>query len=228
MKAMKPTATQTHIFDVDNTVIRKLSMWHFLREALADGLVRPRDIRRLPWEYVRYKLGRPDMDFIEGSVKFLAGTEKSELERVAEASFERRMRRDIYPGAARLITEARERGERVIFATSSFQIVIRPLERHFGIEGSLACELEFEDGRATGRLAGRSLFGPKKKDAARAWMERAGVSPGEVSFYSDSYVDIPLLEYCGRPVAVNPDRALARRARELGWETLRFRAGAED
>ena len=42
------------------------------------------------------------------------------------------------------------------------------------------------------------------------------------SAYSDSATDLPMLEAVGRPVAVNPDRALAKVARERGWETRRF------
>jgi len=213
---------KTHVFDVDHTIIKISSMAHFLREALAEGVVRPWQIRSLPFDWLKYKLGRLDLDFIEKAVEFIAGIEKTDLDRVAEACFERRIKRDIYPGAARLIAEAQERGERVIFATSSFHVAIRPLERFFGIEGSLACELEFKDGRTSGRLVGESLLGAKKKDAVWKWMERNGISPGDVCFYSDSYIDIPLLEFCGKPVAVNPDRFLERKARKHDWDIIRF------
>ena len=150
------------------------------------------------------------------------GVEKKALEQVAETSFEHRIKPKIYPGTARLIREAKERGEKVIFATTSFHIVIRPLERFFGIEGSLACDLEFDNGKATGRLVGESLFGSKKKTSVQAWLDRNGFRREDVCFYSDSYVDIPLLEFCGKPVAVNPDRVLARKAKKHGWEILRF------
>ena len=40
--------------------------------------------------------------------------------------------------------------------------------------------------------------------------------------YSDSVSDLPMLRVVGHPVAVNPDAALARLAREEGWEVLRF------
>ena len=41
--------------------------------------------------------------------------------------------------------------------------------------------------------------------------------------YSDSATDIPMLEAVGHPVAVNPDRELARAARERGWQVEQFR-----
>jgi len=218
-----------HIFDIDRTVIKKTSVGYFLREALSakKSPIRFSHIRRLPFDLIKYKLGSPDMDFIENAVKALEGVEKSALERLAEDCFQRRIRRGIYAEAARLIREALQKGERVIFATSSLKTVIQPLERFFGIEGSLASELEFRDGKTTGRLCGNSLFGGKKKEAVENWLKTNRLSAADVSFYSDSYTDIPLLEICGNPIAVNPDRALAREAKKRGWKILWFRGVLE-
>jgi hypothetical protein len=63
---------------------------------------------------------------------------------------------------------------------------------------------------------------PKKKTAVEAWLEKNGFRPNEACFYSDSYTDLSLMEFCGKPVAVNPDRILAREAKKHGWEILRF------
>jgi len=212
-----------HIFDIDDTIIKRTSIWYFLREALKDKTIRLTQIIRLPFYWLKYKMGVPDFDFIENTVINLAGIEKSALERIAEICFENSIKKVIYAGAERLIREAQGRGERVIFATSSIDIAIRPLERFFGIEGSLASELEFRDGRTTGYLVGESFFGEKKKTAVMAWLERNSLKSEDVCFYSDSYADIPLLESCGRPVAVNPDLVLTRKAKKHGWKIVRFK-----
>ena len=212
-----------HIFDIDDTVIKRSSAWYFLREAMKDGIIRFSQVRGLPLEWLKYKLGYPNLDFVEHAVKRLAGIERDTLERVAGTCFERRIKPNIYTDAERLIREAQKRGEKVIFATSSLRAIVQPLECFFGIEGSLAGELEFVNGITTGRLVGDSYFGLKKKIAAQAWLDRNGLRPDDVCFYSDSYTDIPLLEYCGKPVAVNPDRTLAREARRRGWQIRRFR-----
>ena len=212
-----------HVFDVDNTIIKGNSAWYFLLETLSEGIVRFSQIYRLPLEWLAYKLGRPNMDFIEDAVRHLANIEKSTLERAAQACFERRIRPNIYADAARLIGEALARGDRVIFATSSFQTIIQPLERFFAITGSLASVMDFCDGRTTGRIVGSSLFGFKKRAAVQAWLGENGLRPEDVCCYSDSYTDLPLLEFCGKPVAVNPDRRLAKKAKKRGWDILRFR-----
>jgi len=211
-----------HIFDVDQTVVRKTTTEYFVLAAMREGVIRFSQVSRLPFDWIKYKLAMPDMDFIEHTIKKLAGIKKDDLARVAEKCFQRKVKPNIYTGAEGLIRDALEKKDRVIFATSSFDFIIKPLEEYFGIEGSVACQLEYADGITTGNLVGHSSFGPQKKTAAAAWLEKNGIKKEDVSFYSDSYTDIPLLEYCGNPVAVNPDRILLRSAKKRGWKIMRF------
>jgi HAD superfamily hydrolase (TIGR01490 family) len=217
------STARVHIFDVDHTVLRKTSAEYFVQIALKEKIIRFSQVSPLLIDWVKYKLASPDNDFIENTVKRLAGIEKLALERVSEDCFKRRIKPNIYTGAKNIIEELLKYKEKVIFATSSFDFIIRPLEQFFGIEGSLASQLEYSQGQTTGNLVGCSTFGPKKKIAAQAWMESNDINPQNVCFYSDSYTDIPLLEYCGNPVAVNPDSILARKAKKHGWKILRFK-----
>jgi HAD superfamily hydrolase (TIGR01490 family) len=212
-----------HIFDVDYTVIRHSSAWYFLREALARKIVSFSQIRGIPFEWLRYKIGCANQEFIEESVKYIVGIEKGVLEQIAGDCFDRCLKANIYSGAVSLIREIRSRGETVFFATSSFHTLIKPLEHFLGISESLASTLEFKDGKTTGRLVGESFFGVRKKAAVMAWLEKRALRPEELCFYSDSYTDLPLLEYCGKPVAINPDRFLEREAKNRGWQIFRFK-----
>jgi hypothetical protein len=65
-------------------------------------------------------------------------------------------------------------------------------------------------------------YGDSKATAMRELAARTGIDLGSSSAYSDSATDLPMLEAVGRPVAVNPDRALAKVARERGWEVRNF------
>lgn len=210
------------IFDVDHTVIRGKSAQYFLLQAIEEKYINFWQVRRLPFDMIKYKLKMLDHDFIDNTVENFKGQPESDFEEFSIRCFEKRIRKNIYREAARLINEAQKRGEKVIFATSSFDFIIRPLEKYFGIEGSIATKLEFKDGKTTGKLLGDSLFGGKKKIAVEKWMQENDIKPEETCFYSDSYTDIPLLEYCGQAVAVNPDNRLKREALKRGWEILNF------
>jgi HAD superfamily hydrolase (TIGR01490 family) len=212
-----------HIFDVDYTLVKKPSSYYFLKEGLREKLVRFSQLKRLPFEYARYKLGFANHDFIEDAVKHLAGLDEKRLDALAEHCFDRFMKPDMYTGALELIRGLKKIGCRIILATSSFKTIIRPLQIFLDAEESIASGLEFIDGKTSGRLTGKAVFGKNKLEAVRAWLNVQNIAPVNVWFYSDSYTDIPLLEYCGSPVAVNPDRILRKKARKQGWNIMRFR-----
>jgi HAD superfamily hydrolase (TIGR01490 family) len=215
-------SAKVHIFDVDHTIVRKTTAEYFVQMALKEKIIKFSQVSPLIFDWIKYKLAFPNNDFIENTVKRLAGIDKNALECVSAACFKKLIKPNIYISVKNIIEELLKNGEKVIFATSSFDFIIKPLEDFFGIEGSIACQLEYSQGKTTGNLVGYSSFGPKKKTAAIAWMESNDINPQNVSFYSDSYTDLPLLEYCGNPVAVNPDGILARKAKRRGWKILRF------
>jgi HAD superfamily hydrolase (TIGR01490 family) len=211
-----------HIFDVDYTLVRRSTSWYFLLEALRRKVVRFSQIRQLPFEWLRYKMGFPNQDFIEETVKHLRGIDQGVLENLADSCFTGRLKSNIYTEGRQLIEDIHRRGEMAILATSSFYTLLRPLEQYLGLSESIASRLEFVEGKTSGRLIGSSLFGIHKKTAVERWLGERNIPPEAVCFYSDSYTDIPLLEWCGCPAAVNPDQLLAREAKNRGWNILRF------
>jgi HAD superfamily hydrolase (TIGR01490 family) len=109
----------------------------------------------------------------------------------------------------------------VITATNSF--VTAPIAREFGVHHLIATEPEKRGGRFTGRVAGTPCFREGKVRRLDEWLAAQGHALGgfeESAFYSDSHNDLPLLERVSRPVAVDPDEALRKRARERGWEVI--------
>jgi len=83
------------------------------------------------------------------------------------------------------------------------------------------------DGRFTGGVEGTPCFREGKIENLERWLAARGACFAEVEeswFYSDSHNDLPLLGLVDHPVAVDPDRTLAARARERGWPVLRLRA----
>jgi hypothetical protein len=82
------------------------------------------------------------------------------------------------------------------------------------VDGAIASRAVVDlDGRYTGEMAFYA-YGPFKADAIRSLTLFEGIDLAGSYAYSDSYTDVPMLEVVGHPVAVNPDRVLARLARE--------------
>jgi phosphoserine phosphatase len=81
---------------------------------------------------------------------------------------------------------------------------------------------EVKDGVYTGRADGPFTYREGKAEAIRALAATEGIDLAESYAYSDSESDLPMLRVVGHPVAVNPDAALQRIAREEGWRIMRF------
>ena len=79
-------------------------------------------------------------------------------------------------------------------------------------------------GRSTAATPGRWPSTPTARSRPRpcaTWPTFEGIDLAASYAYSDSYTDVPMLEAVGHPVVVNPDRVLARLARERDWEIRR-------
>ena len=81
---------------------------------------------------------------------------------------------------------------------------------------------EVKDGVYTGRPDGPFTYREGKAQAIRELAKREEIDLAESYAYSDSESDLPMLRAVGHPVAVNPDPALERVAREQGWRVMRF------
>ena len=115
----------------------------------------------------------------------------------------------------------KDQGRRVVLATSSLDIIVRPLAEWLGVE-LIASSLEFDGEESTGRFLDSPVFKQEKRRLVMELITQSGHAAGDCSFYSDSIHDLPLLRSVGHPVAANPDRRLRKVARREGWKILDF------
>jgi HAD superfamily hydrolase (TIGR01490 family) len=128
----------------------------------------------------------------------------------------------VYAEALDLIHEHQAAGRRVFLISASPEEIVAPLAQYLGVDEAIASRAELdEEGRYTGEVAFWS-YGPFKAEAMIEVAERLRIDLSASYAYSDSGTDLPMLEAVGHPVAVNPDRELARIAREREWEIRQF------
>jgi HAD superfamily hydrolase (TIGR01490 family) len=113
-------------------------------------------------------------------------------------------------------------GRSVYIVTAASQELADVLAHVLVLDGGLGMRSEVRDGVYTGRPAGPFTYREGKAVAIRELAEREGIDLAESFAYSDSESDLPMMRAVGHPVAVNPDRALERVAREEGWRIMRF------
>jgi HAD superfamily hydrolase (TIGR01490 family) len=127
----------------------------------------------------------------------------------------------VYAEPLRLVQQHRERGERVYIVSATLQEIVQDVADDLGFDGAIGSTCEIVDGIYTGRSV-RAAHGEGKAQAVRELAAAEGIDLSGSTAYSDSHTDVPFLEAVGHPVAVNPDKALRREARERGWPVLEF------
>ena len=130
------------------------------------------------------------------------------------------------PQARALVDRHRAAGDLVAVVTATNDFVTRPIAQALGIDELVATELERDAaGRVTGRIRGVPSLREGKIARVGQWLGARGQRLedfAELTFYSDSTNDLPLLELASRPVATNPVPALEAIARERGWPVLKL------
>lgn len=213
-------------FDLDKTVIAKASVAAFGGPFRRGGLINRRVVlRAVVGQLIFLQFGADEERLFRIRESMLALTKGWERDRVREIVRETLLETVeplIYNEALQLMEEHRIFGDRVYLVSASPEEIVLPLAELLGVDGAICSVAEVDgEGRYTGRMAFYA-YGPSKAEAMRELAERTGIDLDGSSAYSDSATDIPMLETVGHPVAVNADRALARVARERGWETRQF------
>lgn len=130
----------------------------------------------------------------------------------------------LHPSARDLVERHRARGDELAIVTATNTFITEPIAAAFGIPTLIATELERDEHhRFTGRIRGTPSLREGKIQRVQDWLHLRGQRLqdfDEVTFYSDSTNDLPLLEVVNRPVATNPSPALADIAAARGWPVL--------
>jgi HAD superfamily hydrolase (TIGR01490 family) len=212
-------------FDLDRTLITGSSAFELARAATRAGLLSRRQLLKDGVANLRFRLHGDVHDRTEmikdRVLSFLAGVSVQEVARLAPDVLRGVLPR-IYPQMLEVAYGHQNAGRRIYICTAAAQEPVEILAAVLGFDGAVGTKLATEDGYYTGQLAGPFVYNEGKAQALRELAQRAGIDLAASYGYSDAYSDLPMLQVVGYPVAVNPDRPLAKVARESGWEILRF------
>ena len=131
----------------------------------------------------------------------------------------------IKPQAMKLLQDHQAAGDHVMIVTATNEFVTRPIAQAFGVQELIAVELARDsEGWITGEISGVPSFKEGKVLRVEQWLSahQKTWQDVQITFYSDSINDLPLLERAQIPVAVNPDTRLRQLATDRGWRILQL------
>ena len=210
------------IFDVDGTLIAGATF-----ERIFIRFLRRRG--ELGWREMVYWIGAAiraavrRKAAVEGSPRlkaikaYLRGKDSTHLRRLAQECFESEIEPRLSSEAINRLRWHQNAGHFVILLSGTLDLLLEPLAERLGVHARIGSELEVEERRFTGRLAGAHPFGATKAECL-ATINRAARFDLKRSFaYADSFADRHLLSMVGHPVATNADVGLRKIAETRGW-----------
>ena len=213
-------------FDLDKTVIAKSSVLAFGRPLYREGLLSRSALLKSAYNQAIYRLRGADEARMERArdkmLSITRGWEQARVSGIVRETFETIVAPIIYAEALELFEEHLDAGRKIFLVSSSPIEIVAHLAQYLGIDECIASRSRVDaDGRYTGDLEFYA-YGPHNAAAIVEAAGRDGIDLDASYAYSDSITDAPMLDLVGHPVAVNPDRELARLARRNEWEIREF------
>ena len=214
-------------FDLDKTVIAKASMVAFSGPLHRAGMLSRRLMLRAAWGqlvYAQVGASPEKLEKLRESVlQLTAGWDQAAIAEIVRETLTDVIEPLVFDEALDRIRAHQSWGHKVFIVSASPEEVVAPIAQLLGVDEAIATRAELdEEGRYSGRTE-RYVYAEEKAVAIAEVAERDGLDLDHCWAYSDSATDVPMLSAVGHPVAVNPDRELARVAAERGWLVERFR-----
>jgi HAD superfamily hydrolase (TIGR01490 family) len=217
---------QAAFFDLDKTIIATSSVMALGGPFYREGLISKRTIARGIYAQLVYMFVGADEQKMErmreAMLALTKGWDHERVKEIVRETLDEVITPVIYAEALELIEEHKRAGRKTVIISSSPSETVEAIGQHLGVDDVIATRARIdENGRYTGDLDFYA-YGPHKAEAIREMAVREGIDLASSYAYTDSITDLPMLELVGNPIAVNPDRELARVARDRGWETRTF------
>jgi HAD superfamily phosphoserine phosphatase-like hydrolase len=155
--------------------------------------------------------------------KYLKEMDQNEVNEKCNLVWEQDCKNFIYKDAYKYFKRHKKNGLITIAVDAGITPMYKEFIKHYKFDYIFSSDLEFKDGFSTGKLSNEPCSNKAKYDVVRELIEdKLNGSLEDAIFYANSHNDIPLLEKVGKPVAVNPNKKLVKKAGRDNWPVLYF------
>jgi len=211
-----------YFVDLDGTLISRSSEKFFVGSLMRNRVLKASGMMRFALGY----LFHPVTTLREGkgwNRRYLIGLEPRQAMEIAGRCAETLISEFARKWTLRSIRELEESGGRVFLLSATLEPIAGRFSEALGLDGYRASVPALSDGGFTGGLDGPRPWGKTKMEIAGKICSEEGTSLEKCAAAGDSWSDRHLLESCGCPVAVCPDRKLRKLASGRGWRIVEGR-----
>lgn len=209
------------VFDLDRTLISSNCSVHFCRYLVSKRILAPSTLLHSALYYFRHTFLDLSLSELHRLVfdRFLQGLELERLEKEVDPFLELYLKKALYLPAYRELLRAQHLGHYTMILSNSPHFLVKKIAHVLGACRWEATEYAVDKEQRLCHIAS-IMQGEDKSSCVLKAAEELGVAPMQVTAYSDSIWDLPLLLAAGKAVAVRPDRKLRKLALEHEWKIL--------
>jgi HAD superfamily hydrolase (TIGR01490 family) len=215
------TLPQLFVFDLDHTLIRANSSFHFGMHLFRNKLLPTTRMIRLISLYSLHKMGLVGMRYLHQATfnHFFRGLSATLIDEHAKVFLDENFSKMIYQPAYQELLKAQNDGHHTAILSSSPDFIVEKIAAILKV-GSWDSTKYVKDGLNCFRSISNIMEGEQKAQALQNILAKLQIKKEAVTAYTDSYLDLPLLQAVGNPVGVNPDRKLRTFCKKNGWLIL--------
>jgi len=209
------------VFDLDHTLLNCNSSFHFVLYLFKKKRLSLLKLLYVAGTYGWHKMGFTSLEGLYGALfkRILQGKSSLELRDLAESFIAEHIDTLLFQPLVDELREAQKQGSYTVILSCSSDFLVAPIAAYMGFnEWGAVCYRE--DGSKRYTEISSMMAGQDKANYVSSLIERFKISIEEVTAYTDSYLDLPLLYAVGEAVCVNPDKRLRKLALKNCWKIL--------
>ena len=209
------------LFDLDHTLLSGVSEGAWVNYLREKDFVDNKFLERKREYDVSYRKGEFDVasysTFLLGPIK---GKTLEEIE-ILTKPFAEELVKKYSDSLTRKLIDL-HRLDICLITSGSLSFLVKEISNLLEIKQYFGTEAEVKEGKYTGSLKGVPNFSQEKVRRVREWISLSKQSIGtEIFSYSDSILDLPMLEFANHPILVEPDERLSTIGEERQWKKLK-------
>lgn len=171
--------------------------------------------------YAIHKLGWTSIEKMYHSIfkHTLLGESSVDIKNLADKFIAENIETYLFQPVVKKMREAQVQGGYTVILSSSSCFLVDPIAKHLEVNEWGAVDYAQNDEKYYTAISSM-MAGQDKANYISDLMDKHKVSKKDVIAYTDSYLDLPLLNAVGQPVCVNPDRKLHKIAVKNCWKVI--------
>lgn len=213
--------TCLNVFDLDHTLISANSSFCFGKYLYKKGFLGFKTLLFCLGYYTLQKLNFISIPILHQGIfkRLFLKTNSSEMRQLAQEFVSFSIDSLLYQPAIKKLKDSLNEGSYTLILSSSPHFLVEAIAKRLEVKQTCAtCYNSNEQGEFAS--VGTVMDGNAKAHYVKELANQLGCPINKITAYTDSHLDLPLLECVGTPIGVKPNAKLRKICLKKGWEII--------